>query len=616
MRKTALTLLLSALSIFAACSGKEKNLNPETDPQSAIDGGGLATVSPEPMTWSALSMDGTKLEGYQSERKDKFTGIFYFVWHGCHGYDTPANGNDVVPPTSKDTRSPYNNEELYKANPNNPAFGDFGVMHHWGEPYLGYYLSNDKWVIRKHAQMLAEAGVDVVFFDATNGFHYLPVVKTICEVFADVRSKGGKTPQVAFCLASGVAEAIKAIYEGFYAQNLYRDLWFIWDGKPLILTDPDDMPALYSTLFTMRFSWFLYNNSASDGWFGDGEDKWPWGSWYPQKPGTHNGTIECVSVMPATHPHDNLGRSYDVTLKKEPDVKTPEKGIFFKAEFQRAMELDPKFMFFTGWNEWTAQRQRPQQGVGMIGGRSIDFGCYFVDQFNHEYSRDLEPVRGGFGDTYYYMLADFIRKFKGTPSVKVYSGTDTITVDGDCSDWKKVDATYGDYIGDTEKRSWYAWGSIRSYKNESGRNDISLCKVANDGQNLYFYAQCAEKISERNGKNWMQLYVSTCKKGSPSWEGFDFRINGKPTSESKTTCEQCGGGFKWNQKGEVDYNCNDRIIEIAVPLEMLGISNPNEFRIEFKWIDNAASNGDIQTCLTDGDSAPDGRYRYIYEYRK
>ncbi len=45
---------------------------------------------------------------------------------------------------------------------------DFYRYHHWSEPLFGYYVSTDRWVLRKHAEMLADAGVDVVFFDCTN----------------------------------------------------------------------------------------------------------------------------------------------------------------------------------------------------------------------------------------------------------------------------------------------------------------------------------------------------------------------------------------------------------------------------------------------------------------
>ena len=100
---------------------------------------------------------GRKIEpdAYPTTRQDKQVGIFYFLWLGCHGYDTPANNNDVVPPTPNDTQSPYNNQKAYAASPDNPQFGGGTVMHHWNEPYFGYYLSNDEWVMRRHAQMLA-----------------------------------------------------------------------------------------------------------------------------------------------------------------------------------------------------------------------------------------------------------------------------------------------------------------------------------------------------------------------------------------------------------------------------------------------------------------------------
>ena len=40
-----------------------------------------------------------------------------------------------------------------------------------------------------------------------------------------------------------------------------------------------------------------------------------------------------------------------------------------------------------------------------------DSFALFVDAFNHEYSRDAEPVGGGHGDHYYYQMIDFIRQF-------------------------------------------------------------------------------------------------------------------------------------------------------------------------------------------------------------
>jgi len=37
----------------------------------------------------------------------------------------------------------------------------------------------------------------------------------------------------------------------------------------------------------------------------------------------------------------------------------------------------------------------------------------YPDQFCDEYSRDIEPMKDGHGDNYYYQLAANIRKIKG-----------------------------------------------------------------------------------------------------------------------------------------------------------------------------------------------------------
>ena len=47
-------------------------------------------------------------------------------------------------------------------------------------------------------------------------------------------------------------------------------------------------------------------------------------------------------------------------------------------------------------------------------GKSLEVGdIYFIDQYNREYSRDAEPMRGYHTDNYYYQLIDGIRRYKG-----------------------------------------------------------------------------------------------------------------------------------------------------------------------------------------------------------
>ena len=64
-----------------------------------------------------------------------------------------------------------------------------------------YYIDTDKWVLRKHAEMLADAGVDVIFFDCSNGsFTWRESYLAVCEAFAEAREDGVNTPQIAFLM--------------------------------------------------------------------------------------------------------------------------------------------------------------------------------------------------------------------------------------------------------------------------------------------------------------------------------------------------------------------------------------------------------------------------------
>ena len=84
-------------------------------------------------------------------------------------------------------------------------------------------------------------------------------------------------------------------------------------------------------------------------------------------------------------------------------------GLNFDEQWSRAMDIDPKFVFVTGWNEWIAGRYTRWS-------KYADADCHipgglFVDQYTQEYSRDIEPMRGGHGDNYYYQLAARVRQF-------------------------------------------------------------------------------------------------------------------------------------------------------------------------------------------------------------
>ena len=92
------------------------------------------------------------------QARQKYVGLFYWTWH------TNFAHMDVCIPSEYIAKAP---EAAYDYN--HPIWRKDITSNFWGEPLFGFYRDTDKWVLRKHAEMLAAAGVDVLFFDCTNG---------------------------------------------------------------------------------------------------------------------------------------------------------------------------------------------------------------------------------------------------------------------------------------------------------------------------------------------------------------------------------------------------------------------------------------------------------------
>src|ERR1700676_3512433 len=105
-------------------------------------------------------------------RPDRFVGVFYFLWLSQH---TDLGPFDISKILARDTTA--------ITNAASPLWGPMQAPHHWGESIFGYYISKDEGVLRKHAQMLSDAGVDVIIFDASNQLTYPSSWQALCGVF-------------------------------------------------------------------------------------------------------------------------------------------------------------------------------------------------------------------------------------------------------------------------------------------------------------------------------------------------------------------------------------------------------------------------------------------------
>ncbi len=581
-------------------------------------------------TWSATDMMGRKLPGYETVGKrdeERQIGMFYWTWHAQPGrlgstQGTIDNNQWIIKNyirTTGGVESDIKNDYSYAGWKN----GGF-----WNESIYGYYHGLDSWVMRKHMELLSAAGVDGLFFDTTNGVStwtggYMALGKTIHEM----RQSGIKTPQMSFILPffdfSYNVENLRRIYQSMYGVGLYSDTWYYWDGKPVIMGYPDalldstgyeDIDALHAEIaefFTFRPGQPSYFSGPQRA------DDWPWLEVYPQ-----NGYIplknskyayECVSVGVAQNANDNgitamngdgvYGRSY--TYKNRFAQLSEESkfyGYNFQEQWERAFELNPKMVFVTGWNEWTAGQHADWMGVTGA----------FPDQYNDEYSRDIEPTKGDFKDNYYYQLVANVRKFKGVSPTPVANEEKTIRVGGAFSQWDSVEPSFYGFPGGTDTREFYASRRAAYYYNDTGRNDIVLSKVARDADNLYFYVKTKENLTSYTDPSWMRLFINTDRTYKTGWEGYDFAVNiDSPASSTSATLSYSADGWNWKNVGTLTYKYSGNQMMIRVPREFLGLSD-KLIDLEFKWIDNMQNQGDIMDVYNSGDSAPIGRFAYRY----
>jgi len=204
--------------------------------------------------WTATDALGRKLADQKDTgpvREDKYIAMFYWTWHT----DNLAEFSPVMNISEILFQYPESANEA-----DHPAWqGIWGGVFWWDEPLFGYYRTTDAWVLRKHAEMLADAGVDVVFFDCTNGsFTWKTSYSKLLEVWEQARMDGVKTPQIAFLLpfsaSDGALASLRELYNDLYAPGLYQDLWFRWNKKPIIMAYPEVLQPKDGDTAAMKFS--------------------------------------------------------------------------------------------------------------------------------------------------------------------------------------------------------------------------------------------------------------------------------------------------------------------------------------------------------------------------
>ena len=583
-------------------------------------------ISDDASMWvgtDGLDRDLTTYEQASGIREDKYVGIFYHTWHAGHAWNKLVNVTKLVeqyPEAVKD----------YK----HSAWGDSTICF-WNEPIYGYYNNGiDRYVLRKQAELLADAGVDVVFFDNTNGTeNYIQAILTLCEVWAEARADGVKTPQISCMLNmyeyEDTARQLIELYDVIYDKGLYQDLWFYWEGKPLMLGYPNYLRQMGRTDVFDFFSYrpidpgytenrdlILASDVSSPVRFSpeagfERYTQWKWISIYPQQKMLNKETKQveqmCVSVAqnwsakvgltPMNAGDYVFGRGYTNEFGVNTSDEAVMAGLNIAEQWEYVLEVDPTFVYITGWNEWVAGRYEEMWGEpNAIPDNALD-----------GYSRDIEPSTGMLKDHFYNQMVSYIRRFKGVAKQEAASPAVTNKTS---IDWSAVTPVYRAYKGNTISRDYDGYKGYH-YENTTGRNDFVESRVAYDAENLYFMVKTAENITPYTDKAWMRLFIDVEGVDGENWETFEYMLNRETPTADKATLEKSKGGWSWEKVAEVAYSVDGDTMVVTIPRAALGIGE-GDFTVNFKWSDNMQTDGDIMDFYVNGDVAPGARFKYQF----
>lgn len=526
--------------------------------------------------------------------RHKYVAMFYFLCNGEYGDPAKMKPCNVSELLRRDPMAGYK--------PESAVWPKGDCAYYWGEPLFGYYFSRDEWVIRHHMRLLAYADVDFLIFDTTNAVEYLPVATKVLKVLDEAKKEGWKVPGIVYYTNTHAGEGAQRIYETVYKAGLYPDVWFRVDGKPLLITHEEECSEEVRNFFTIRESQWPIEPDRKNGF--------PWISFIrPQKVYyDKNGKHGVISVSVAQHPQvrmgdsamygeeGNWGRSfYNGRNHREPGAV--DYGYNIDEQWRVARRKNPETVFVTGWNEWS---------MGKYKG-TPDRPILMVDEADQEFSRDIEPMKGGHFDNYYMQLIGDIRKFKGTCATPDQGEKHTIDIDGDFSQWDAVPIEYRDLPGGTFPRNFTGFGG-EVFCNETGRNEFAVMKAAYDDRNLYFYAKTRSAIVGFGQGSWMELYLSVG--AHAGWKGYQFIANHCPLNETETTLHKFMPGLKLAEKTKIRYRCQGNEFMLAIPKAALGVKDA--FHIGFKWADSLVPLKSIEDFYTFGDVAPAGRLNYLF----
>ncbi len=497
-------------------------------------------------------------------------GLFYFLWLGEHGRHKPY---DVSKITAEHPDAGQHPDADY--------WGGVGVYHHWGEPFYGYYYSDDEWVVRRHMKLILQSGVDFLFFDTTNAVIYEKNAKLVLRVLQEYHDDGWSIPKVMFYTNTASGKTAEALYNAIYKPRYCPDTWYCIDGKPAIIAFVEECSPEMRDFFTIKLPQWPNEPDKIGGW--------PWMDFTrPQRIfEDKNGQPECINVSIAQHPQlrfgdsvlygetTNCGRAYH-DGKNDPSPDAYKDCYNMVEQFERALEADVPYTLVTGWNEWIAGYWRgiPERPV------------MFVDCANFEYSRDIEMMRGGYFDNYYGKLCEYVAKLKGTAGVPVCKIGETVEFPG--------------FRDGSMHREHPGYDGM--YENRTGRYSIVKLLVENSEDFLRFTLETAEPIDKTDvSGTFLRIFADTV---SPVDGKYAYVLNTAPDFANGTTRMTIPAG-----EVVVPMIVTEHSLTVTVPKTVLSAGT-----LHLKAADSREAIVTVEDFYDHGDVIPMGRADFCVNF--
>lgn len=344
--------------------------------------------------------------------------------------------------------------------------GCFSPTRSWGTaqaiPIMGMYDSTIPEVYRQQILWFMDMGVDFIISDWSNHIwgkkhwtergggadgimHY---TQMFLETLADMRDEGLPVPKLVIMpgLSNGppttmeaINEQLEWIYQDYLRNPRFKDLWLIYDGKPLIIILDTaalaDKRARTEASFRVPFFKWTMTRERDSGKFNEAiidemrQKQGPvdethftvrWMSSQNQTTRHHelgywswmdgclkplvtykDGKAEVVTVTPSLFAHYGW---------KAPEAYGRRSGWTYLESFKTALEYRPSVIMLHQFNEyWGAENEK---------GRTT-----YMDSYSVEYSDDIEPTsltapgyrgdKGGWGFFYLNMTRALMDIYRG-----------------------------------------------------------------------------------------------------------------------------------------------------------------------------------------------------------